>query len=127
MHQFVQSSRRLLSACYLRWCWLWGKKALTIYFIWAQYAENACMYGGQMNMAEEGWYKLGWKILWSAMFVTSAIANEIAWRSLSTDGWVNYFKEAFGLTGISLLFAVASSFSSMLTIFSLFSPDIPKI
>jgi len=59
---------------------------------------------GQMNMAEEGWYKLGW--LWSAMFVTSALANEIAWRSLSTDGWVAF--KAFGLTGISMLFALAS-------------------
>ena len=71
--------------------------------------------GGQMNMAEEGWYRLGW--LWSGMFVTSAIANEIAWRSLSTDGWVAF--KAFGLTGISLLFAVAS-----IPIFTRYSEDL---
>ncbi|MEC8744223.1 MAG: septation protein IspZ, partial [Pseudomonadota bacterium] len=71
--------------------------------------------GGQMNMAEEGWYRLGW--LWSAMFVTSAIANEIAWRSLSTDGWVAF--KAFGLTGISLLFAVAS-----IPVFARYSEDL---
>ena len=71
--------------------------------------------GGQMNMAEEGWYRLGW--LWSAMFVTSAIANEIAWRSLSTDGWVAF--KAFGLTGISLLFAVAS-----IPVFTRYSEDL---
>jgi intracellular septation protein len=73
--------------------------------------------GGQMNMAEEGWYRLGW--LWSAMFVTSAIANEIAWRSLSTDGWVAF--KAFGLTGISLLFAVAS-----IPVFTRYSEDLKE-
>jgi intracellular septation protein len=71
--------------------------------------------GGQMNMAEAGWYRLGW--LWSAMFVTSAIANEIAWRSLSTDGWVAF--KAFGLTGISVLFAVAS-----IPVFTKYSEDL---
>ena len=70
---------------------------------------------GQMNMAEEGWYKLGW--LWSAMFVTSALANEIAWRSLSTDGWVAF--KAFGLTGISMLFALAS-----IPVFKKYSTDL---
>ncbi len=60
--------------------------------------------GGQMQMQEQGWAKLSW--IWSAMFISSAIANEIAWRTLSTDGWVTF--KAFGLTGLSLVFAVAS-------------------
>ena len=60
--------------------------------------------GGQMQMMDAGWTRLSW--IWSAMFISSAIANEIAWRSLSTDGWVTF--KAFGLTGLSLVFAVAS-------------------
>jgi intracellular septation protein len=40
------------------------------------------------------------------MFAVTAIANEIAWRSLSTDAWVTF--KAFGLTGISLVFAIIS-------------------
>jgi len=40
------------------------------------------------------------------MFFVMAIANEIAWRTLSTDAWVSF--KAFGLTGISLFFAIIS-------------------
>jgi len=32
------------------------------------------------------------------------MANEIAWRNLSDDGWVTF--KAFGLTGISMGFAL---------------------
>jgi len=40
------------------------------------------------------------------MFLTTALANEIAWRSLSTDDWVTF--KVFGITGISLIFTVIS-------------------
>ena len=40
-----------------------------------------------------GWNKLTW--LWIAMFIVMAIANEIAWRNLSTDDWVSF--KAFGI------------------------------
>lgn len=62
------------------------------------------MLGGQFKMQDEGWQRLTW--IWTAMFATSAIANEIAWRSLSTDGWVSF--KLFGLTGISLVFGLMS-------------------
>ena len=39
------------------------------------------------------------------MFITTAIANEVAWRALSTDDWVTF--KAFGIAGISLIFMVA--------------------
>ena len=58
--------------------------------------------GSQIKLDQEGWQKLSW--LWVAMFVCSAVANEIAWRNLSTDAWVT-FKD-FGLTGISLVFVI---------------------
>ena len=60
--------------------------------------------GTQLRMRDAGWRALSW--LWVAMFLTTALANEIAWRSLSTDDWVTF--KVFGITAISLLFAVFS-------------------
>lgn len=60
--------------------------------------------GKQVSLSSVGWNYLC--IVWIAMFLVTAIANEIAWRSLSTDAWVTF--KAFGLTGISLVFAVIS-------------------
>ena len=62
------------------------------------------MLGGQMQMQDEGWRKMTY--IWMAMFASTAVANEIAWRTLSTDSWVNF--KVFGLTGLSLAFAVAT-------------------
>ncbi|XDZ65057.1 inner membrane-spanning protein YciB [Alphaproteobacteria bacterium LSUCC0684] len=55
-----------------------------------------------MSMNQKAWRTLTW--IWIIMFSTMALANEWAWRNLSTDGWVNF--KVFGLTGISLGFAV---------------------
>jgi len=60
--------------------------------------------GGQIDLTDIGWQKISW--LWVTMFVVTAIANEIAWRTLSTDGWVTF--KAFGITAISLAFMVVS-------------------
>ena len=60
--------------------------------------------GTQLRMRDAGWRALSW--LWVAMFLTTALANEIAWRSLSTDDWVTF--KVFGITAISMLFAVLS-------------------
>ena len=62
----------------------------------------AALIGSQIKLDYEGWRKLSW--LWVAMFVCSAIANEIAWRNLSTDSWVTF--KVFGLTGISMIFVI---------------------
>ena len=62
----------------------------------------AALMGSQLKLDYAGWRKLSW--LWVAMFVCSAIANEIAWRNLSTDAWVTF--KVFGLTGISLVFVM---------------------
>lgn len=55
-----------------------------------------------MKLSPAAWIRLTW--IWIAMFSTMALANEWAWRNLSTDAWVNF--KVFGLTGISLGFAV---------------------
>ena len=60
----------------------------------------AAIIGQQINLTAQGWRAISW--LWVAMFMTSAIANEVAWRSLSTDDWITF--KVFGLTGISFLF-----------------------
>jgi intracellular septation protein len=54
------------------------------------------------NLPDRVWRRL--TLLWVGMFVTIAVANEIAWRTLSTDDWVTF--KVFGLTGITLVFAV---------------------
>lgn len=59
---------------------------------------------GQMQLSDTGWRLFGW--LWALMFSIQAIANEIARRLLSFDGWVSF--KVFGLIGISVLFALVS-------------------
>ena len=57
-----------------------------------------------INLEEDGWTRLTW--LWVFMFVVMAIANEIAWRNLTTDDWVSF--KAFGIPVLSIIFAVLS-------------------
>ena len=64
----------------------------------------AAIIGKQIILTAQGWRAISW--LWVVMFVTSAIANEVAWRSLSTDDWITF--KVFGLTGISFLFFALS-------------------
>ena len=64
----------------------------------------AAIMGSQVKLTNDGWRIMSW--LWVAMFVCSALANEIAWRTLSTDSWVTF--KVFGLTGISLGFVMLS-------------------
>lgn len=55
-----------------------------------------------LPLSDVGWRKL--TNLWILMFTILALANELAWRNLSTDGWVAF--KTFGLTGITLVFGV---------------------
>ena len=64
----------------------------------------AAIIGKQIALTAKGWRAISW--LWVVMFVTSGIANEVAWRSLSTDDWITF--KVFGLTGISFLFFALS-------------------
>ena len=51
----------------------------------------------------------GWKYLtyvWVLMFIIMAVANEIAWRNLTTDNWVTF--KAFGIPILSIFFAFLS-------------------
>lgn len=53
-----------------------------------------------LPMAEQGWMILTRRL--TAFFATLAIANEVIWRSLSTEAWVNF--KTFGLTAALFLF-----------------------
>ena len=64
----------------------------------------AAIIGKQIDLTPQGWRAISW--LWVAMFATSAVANELAWRMLGTDDWITF--KVFGLTGISLLFFIVS-------------------
>ncbi|MBT5574838.1 MAG: intracellular septation protein A [Alphaproteobacteria bacterium] len=44
-------------------------------------------FGKQFMLTQETWMKLSFR--WGMFFCVLAIANEIAWRSLDDNGWVN--------------------------------------
>ncbi|MCP5089204.1 MAG: septation protein IspZ [Rhodobacteraceae bacterium] len=56
-----------------------------------------------MPMAEEGWMKLTRRMC--AFFLALALANELVWRLMSTDAWVNF--KTFGLTAALFVFFMA--------------------
>ena len=52
----------------------------------------------------------GWRILtlrWGLFFFALALLNEIVWRTVSTDLWVNF--KVFGILPITLLFAISQA------------------
>ena len=59
--------------------------------------------GHAIDMETEGWRRMTFR--WAVFFVFMALANEIAWRNLSTDDWVSL--KVFGFTAATVVFAVA--------------------
>jgi intracellular septation protein len=60
--------------------------------------------GEAIKMTDEGWRAL--TIRWGIFFLCIAIANEVVWRMVSTDTWVN-FKVA--LLPVTLVFALSQA------------------
>jgi intracellular septation protein len=60
--------------------------------------------GEAIKMTEQGWRSL--TIRWGIFFLCIAVINEVVWRSVSTDTWVN-FKVA--LLPLDLVFALAQA------------------
>ncbi|TRD21717.1 inner membrane-spanning protein YciB [Palleronia caenipelagi] len=58
---------------------------------------------GVMPLDQEGWMKLTRRMC--AFFFGLAALNEIIWRTMSTDAWVNF--KTFGLTAAIFLFFIA--------------------
>jgi intracellular septation protein len=61
--------------------------------------------GDMMPMDQEGWMRLTFRMM--LLFVGLALANELVWRSLSTDTWVKF--KTFGLPLVMFGFFMAQS------------------
>jgi len=53
------------------------------------------------HLTEEGWRKL--TLRWALFFLALALANEIVWRTQTTDVWVSF--KVFGVVPLTFLFA----------------------
>ena len=54
------------------------------------------------SLEHEGWVKLSFR--WGCFFFFLALLNELAWRLLSTDGWVAF--KVWGVMPITFIFAL---------------------
>lgn len=61
------------------------------------------VFGEAMALDDEGWKKL--TLRWGLFFFAIAILNEIVWRSVTTDMWVNF--KVFGILPLTFIFALA--------------------
>lgn len=58
---------------------------------------------GLVPLREEGWMILTKRV--TVFFLALALANEIVWRTMSTDMWVNF--KVFGIMPITILFSLS--------------------
>lgn len=61
--------------------------------------------GEAMKLPEAAWRTL--TLRWGVFFLGLALLNEIVWRTVTTDTWVNF--KVFGLLPLTLLFALANA------------------
>lgn len=61
--------------------------------------------GEALKMDDQGWRLL--TLRWGLFFFALALLNEIVWRTVSTDVWVNF--KVFGILPITLLFAISQA------------------
>jgi intracellular septation protein len=59
--------------------------------------------GAAVKITDEGWKILA--VRWGVFFIVLAVLNEIVWRSVSTDAWVNF--KVFGVLPLTLIFSFA--------------------
>jgi intracellular septation protein len=58
------------------------------------------LFDPMFHLSEEGWRKLTWR--WVLFFFALAIANEVVWRTQTTDFWVSF--KLFGVVPLTFLF-----------------------
>ncbi len=61
--------------------------------------------GEAMKLPEQAWRTLS--IRWGVFFLALALLNEVVWRSVPTDTWVNF--KVFGILPLTLVFALANA------------------
>lgn len=57
--------------------------------------------GTVLALSDQGWRTLS--IRWAWFFLLLAVVNEVVWRSMDTDAWVNF--KVFGIMPLTLLFS----------------------
>ncbi|MBK4718541.1 septation protein A [Azospirillum sp. YIM DDC1] len=57
--------------------------------------------GSVLNLSDAGWRTLA--IRWAWFFLLLAALNEVVWRTMTTDAWVNF--KVFGIMPLTLLFS----------------------
>ncbi len=60
------------------------------------------IFGESFALTDEGWRKL--TLRWGAFFLVLALLNEVVWRNVSTDMWVNF--KVFGIMPLTFVFAL---------------------
>ena len=60
------------------------------------------VFDSAFRLTDEGWSKL--TLRWGIFLVILAVLNEVVWRSVSTDAWVNF--KVFGLVAITFVFTL---------------------
>jgi len=63
------------------------------------------VFGEAFSLTDEGWRILTKR--WGLFFLFLAVMNEVVWRSVSTDLWVDF--KVFGIMPITMVFAVAQT------------------
>ena len=58
------------------------------------------MFDQMFHLTAEGWRKLTWR--WALFFLALAVANEIVWRTQTTDFWVSF--KLFGVVPLTFVF-----------------------
>jgi intracellular septation protein len=61
--------------------------------------------GEAVNLPTAAWRVL--TLRWGIFFLAVAVLNELIWRNVSTDTWVNF--KVFGLLGLTPVFALANA------------------
>lgn len=58
--------------------------------------------GEALKLTDEGWWQLTRR--YAFFFVAMAVLNEIVWRHVSTDTWIDF--KVFGILGLTVLFSL---------------------
>jgi intracellular septation protein len=82
---------------------LFGTILLTGLYFGKQFLK--LVLGEALKMDDEGWRIL--TLRWGLFFFAMAGLNEIVWRTVSTDLWVNF--KVFGILPLTLLFAISQA------------------
>jgi len=61
------------------------------------------VFGEVFRLTEDGWRKLTFR--WAFFFTFLALLNEVVWRTVSTDTWVNF--KVFAIMPLTMIFALS--------------------